>query len=303
MNMELVFLGTGSMVPTKDRNVTAQLLEYKGEYILIDCGEGTQRQMSIAGLARTKITKILITHWHGDHVAGLVGLLQTLSAVPNPAPLAIIGPPGTKQYLGHLRESMHFDLRVPLEVHEVDAGRTGLVRFFENDAYALEAAAMDHSIPCLGYRFVEHDRRRMHVEKCAALGIKPGKMMGALQAGENIEIAGKTVKPEDVSYVVPGRKVAFILDTQLNANCIPLAQDADLLVCESTYKEDLAEKGHDHKHLTTRDACQIAANAGVKKLILTHFSQRYKTTHEIVDEARNYFPDVEAAYDFMKVKL
>ncbi len=300
--MELVFLGTGSMVPTKDRNVTAHLLEYKGEFILIDCGEGTQRQMNLAGYPRTKVTKILITHWHGDHVAGLIGLIQTLSAVPQPGTVSLIGPVGTKTYLGHLLRSMAFDLRITLDVHEIEP-TNGTVRFFENEDYALEAAAMDHGIPCLGYSFIELDKRRMDLDTCKAHGILPGPLMGRLQQGEKIELNGTTVTPEMVSRVQPGKKITFILDTQLNENCIPLAQNSDLLVCESTYKEDLAEKGASHKHLTTRDACQIAANSNVKRLIITHFSQRYKTTHELVVDARQYFPNVDAAYDFMKVKL
>jgi ribonuclease Z len=290
------------MVPTKDRNTTAHLIEYKGEYLLVDCGEGTQRQMSIAGLSKTKITKILLTHWHGDHVIGLVGLLQTMSAVPNPGTVAIVGPVGTKTFLGHLLKSMVMDLRLTLEVHEVEP-REELVRFFENDDYALEAVALDHGTPCLGYRFVEHDRRRMHLDKCAALGITQGPLMGRLQAGETVTVGGRTVHPDEVSYVVPGRRIAFILDTQLCAGCVPLARDVDILVCESTYTEDLADKSEDHKHLTTRDAATIASQAGVKRLIITHFSQRYKTTHEIVLDARKYFLNTDAAYDFMKVKL
>ena len=143
----------------------------------------------------------------------------------------------------------------------------------------------------------------MDLDTCKAHGILPGPLMGRLQQGEKIELNGTTVTPEMVSRVQPGKKITFILDTQLNENCIPLAQNSDLLVCESTYKEDLAEKGASHKHLTTRDACQIAANSNVKRLIITHFSQRYKTTHELVVDARQYFPNVDAAYDFMKVKL
>lgn len=300
--MELVFLGTGSMVPTKDRNVTGHVIEYKGEYILVDCGEGTQRQMSMLGMSRNKITKILLTHWHGDHVIGLVGLLQTMSAVEQPGTVSIIGPIGTKTYLGHMLKSMHMDIRLTLDVHEVDAP-DALVRFFENEDYALEAANLDHGIPCLGYRFIEHDKRRMDVAKCTALGIKPGPLMGKLQDGESIEHYGRTISSDDVSYIVPGRKLTFILDTELSSNCVPLAHNADILVCETTYKEELASKGADHKHLTTRDATSIATQAGVKKLIITHFSQRYKTTHELVEDARKYFPNTDAAYDLMKVKL
>jgi ribonuclease Z len=175
--------------------------------------------------------------------------------------------------------------------------------FFENDDYELQAAHLDHGIPCLGYSFVEKDKRRMHLSACKERGLKEGPLLGKLQRGETVEFEGKTIHPDDVSYVKKGKKLTFILDTQLNVNCIPLAQHADVLVCEATYKEELAEKGADHKHLTTKDACQIASNADVTKLIITHFSQRYKTTHEVLEDAKNYFENVEAAYDFMKVKL
>ncbi len=301
--MELAFLGTGSMVPTKDRNVTAHLVEHKGEFILVDCGEGTQRQMNIAGYPRTRVSKILITHWHGDHVAGLVGLIQTISAQPNPGKVTLFGPKGTKTYMHHVLNSCSFDLRMELEIVEVLPERRGVTRFWENEDYALEAANMDHGMPCLGYSFVELDKRRMELKACEEAGIKPGPLMGKLQKGESVEVAGKTVRPDDVSYLKKGKKITFILDTQLNENCIELARHADILVCESTYREELAEKGADHKHLTTKDACQIAANAEVEKLIITHFSQRYHTTHEMVDEARAYFPNVDAAFDFMKVKF
>ena len=300
--MELVFLGTGSMVPTKERNVTAHLIEYRGEYLLVDCGEGTQRQMNLAGYPRTKIRKILITHWHGDHVAGLIGLIQTMSAVPEPGTCTIYGPVGTKKYLNHMIQCCSFDLRITLDVQEIDT-RKGVVEIFSDDHYKIEAAAMDHGIPCLGYSFVEHDTRRMELKACTAAGLKEGPLMGKLQKGESVTVEGKTIHPDDVSYVKKGKKITFILDTQLNPNCIPLAQGADILICESTYKEELKEKSEDHKHLTTKDACQIAANANVEKLIITHFSQRYKTTHEILDDAKNYFENVDAAFDFMKIKL
>lgn len=301
--MELVFLGTGSMVPTKDRNVTAHLIEYKGEFILVDCGEGTQRQMNLAGYQRTKVKKILITHWHGDHVAGLVGLIQTMSAVPEPGTVMLFGPKGTREYMHHVLNSCSFDLRLKLEIQEIAPGRDGVMTFFENDDYMLQAAHLDHSVPCLGYNFVEKDKRRMHIAACTERGLKEGPLMGKLQRGESVVLEGKKIEPDDVSYVKKGKKITFILDTQLNQNCIPLAQNADILVCEATYKEELSEKGADHKHLTTKDAAQIAANADVTKLIITHFSQRYKTTHEILDDAKNYFENVDAAYDFMKVKL
>lgn len=301
MAIEITFLGTSSMVPTKERNVQSIYLEYKGEGILIDCGEGTQRQMNIAGINRLKVKKILVSHWHGDHVSGLIGLIQTVGNVAEPGILTVYGPTGTKKHMEHLLQSCIFDLRIKLEVQEIKITKKTV--FYENEDYYLEAAPLDHGVPCLGYAFVEKDKRNINMDKASRLGLKPGPMLGKLQKGQTIKHNEKTIKPDDVSTIKKGKKIAFIMDTTYCKECTNLAENSDILVSEATYESSKHEKAEEYKHMTTEQVAMIANQANAKKLILTHFSQRYKTLHELEDEAKKIFPNTTMAYDFMKIKL
>jgi ribonuclease Z len=295
--MELTFLGTSCMVPTKERNVQSIYLEYKGEGILIDCGEGTQRQMSIIGKSRMKVKKVLISHWHGDHVSGLIGLIQTLGNQEEPKKLTVFGPKGTKTKMYHLLNSCYFDLRIQIDVKEIDTKKKSIV--YQNQDYKIEAAPMEHSVPCLGYSFIEKDQRKINMAKAKKLGLKEGPDIGKLQRGQKV----KGVKPEQVSHIQKGKKITFILDTRPCKNAIELAEDADLLICEAAYMKKHEEKGIEYSHMTTEQAAYIANKANVKKLIITHFSQRYKTTEELAEEIKTYFKNSSCAYDFMKLKV
>jgi ribonuclease Z len=299
--IEITFLGTSCMVPTKERNVQGIFLEFKGEGILFDCGEGTQRQMNIAGINRNKVKKILITHWHGDHVSGLIGLIQTMGNNDNPGTLEVYGPKGSKERMQHLLKTVVFDQRIKLEVKELEP--KGVERFFENQDYYLECAALKHSTPCLAYNFIEKDRFRINLAKASTLGLKAGPLMGRLQRGKTVTFKGKEIKPEEVTYLVKGKKITILLDTVMCDNCVKLARDADLLIAESAYASDLEEKALEYKHMTTKQVGYIATEANVKKLIITHFSQRYKTSEKLLDDIRTFFPNSECAFDFMKVKL
>ena len=296
--MKLIFLGTSSMVPTKQRNHSAALLIYNEEGILIDCGEGTQRQLKIAGIKPCSITKILITHWHGDHVFGLPGLIQTLGSEEYSGTLKIYGPRGSKAMIAKILEAFVFEARLDYEVFEVESGI-----FFENTEFSLQAMPLKHSVPCLGFRFQEKDARKILMEKVKKFGIPEGPLLGKLQRGESIKHGGKTVKPDDVSEIKPGRSVCLLSDTGLSSNCIKLAENCDLLVCEATFANEHEEKAELYKHLTAKQAALIANNANVKKLILTHFSQRYKTTEDILDNAKELFQNVSCAEDFMVVNV
>lgn len=298
--MEITFLGTSSMVPTKNRNVQAIYLEYVGEGILIDCGEGTQRQMNIASINRLKVRKILISHWHGDHVSGLIGLIQTIGSCENPKTLEIFGPEGTRKHLNHLLNSCLFDLRIEIKVHEIKA--SSLKTIYENENYEIKAISMNHNVPCLAYSFEEKDKRKMIKSKLEKFGLK-GKLVGDLQKGLFVKINDKKVSPEDVSKLEKGKKVTFILDTAYNANCEIIAKDSDILISESTYDLKLQEKAKEYFHLTSKDAATIAKNSNSKRLILTHFSQRYKSLDNLKKQAKNIFKNVELAKDFLKVKL
>ncbi len=299
--MEITFLGTSSMVPTKDRNPQAIFLKYREDGILLDCGEGTQRQMNVAGIKRTAVTKILISHWHGDHISGLVGFIQTLGNSEQGAHLKIYGPKGSKVYFGNLMKSCIFENQVDIELIELDPKHGELKTFIDNEHYSISCAWLDHSAPCLGYRFVEKDRRKVDMSKAKKFGLGPGPVVGKLSRGETAKFKGKEIKPDDVSYIVKGKVIAFILDTGVCDNCFRIADDADLLISECVYASDLKEKARDYRHLCADDATLIATKANVKKLILTHFSQRYKTADPIIEDAKQRFPDVEGAFDFMKV--
>jgi ribonuclease Z len=300
--MNITFLGTGGMVPTKERNVNAIYLEFRGEGFLVDCGEGTQRQMNIAGINRLKVSKILISHWHGDHVAGLVGLIQTLGNVEEPRAVDLYGPLGSKEYMSHVLRSCSFDLRAEVRVHELEVGDDP-VTFVETERYLLQAAALKHRIPCIGYRFVEKDQRNIVLAKTRKLGLEEGPLLGQLQRGKSVVHNSQTITPEMVSTIKQGRVVAFVLDTELCAGMSNLAQDADVFVCEANFDSDLEEKAEKTKHLTAQAVAQVASQAGVKRLFLTHFSQRYKSVEKLEEDARKVFPDTVCAYDFLRVKV
>jgi ribonuclease Z len=296
--MELTFLGTSSMVPTKERNHAGIFLAYRNEGILFDCGEGMQRQFKIAGIALPKITRILITHWHGDHVLGLPGVMQTLSALNYEGTLRIYGPKGTKKRIEALFEAFVFDRKLDFEVHEVNEGI-----FFENRDFRLEAFEMDHGIETFAFKFIEKDARKIDMKKSKKLGLPEGPLIGKLQDGHSVELKGKTITPEDVSQLEPGRKIAYVTDTNVCNNCYKAAQDSDVFICEATYTSKLSDKSEEHNHMTAKQAAHIANNSNVKKLVLTHFSARYKTTTEVEDDAKNLFENTTCAQDFMKIKL
>jgi ribonuclease Z len=295
--MQVTFLGTSSMVPTKKRNHTSILISHGANGILMDCGEGTQRQLKLAGIKPTHVKKILITHWHGDHVLGLPGLIQTLAASDYSSKLEIYGPKGTKERFEHMFKAFVFDKNIELSIKEISSGV-----FFKGSDFSLECLPLEHNIETLGYNFIENDRRRINVKFAKKLGIPDGPLLGKLQDGKSIEFKGKKITSKEATYIVKGKKVSFVPDTQYCNNAIKLAKDSDLLICESTYTSKLKDKAKEYFHLTAKQAGLIANEANTKKLILTHFSARYKNTLEVVEDARSVFDDVVCAEDLMKVK-
>ena len=296
--MQILFLGTSSMVPTKERNQNGILISHGSEGILVDCGEGMQRQLKIAGVRLTKITKILISHWHGDHVLGLPGLIQSMSAAGYEKTLMIYGPLGTKKFMEKMFEVFIFDRKINFEVQEVKNGR-----FFENEEIVLEAGLLEHNIETLGYNIIEKDKRKINLKFVKKLGIPDGPLLGKLQDGKSITWKGNKIEADKATYVVKGKKVTVICDTvPCKAACI-LAKDCDLLICEATYSSSLESKGEEYGHMTAKQAAELANRSNTKRLVLTHFSARYKNTHELEEDARNYFDDVLCAKDFMKINM
>ncbi len=296
--IEITFLGTGSMVPTKQRNHSALVLSYKTETILMDCGEGTQRQMRIARIKPARITRLLISHWHGDHVFGIPGLMSTMGADKAEKKLLIYGPAGTKKYLENMFTFFASKDVIEHEVHEIKKGK-----FIETEDFIIEAQPLKHSTPCLGFSFIEKDRRKIDVTKAKKYGVVEGPILGKIQQGKDIIVNGKNVKADDISYMVLGKKVSYIADTVPCEGADALAKNADLLISEGTHLDDIKEKTEKFMHLTVKQAALIASENNAKKLVITHLSQRYKSPTETLEEAKTYFPNSIVAEDFMKVQV
>ncbi len=297
--MEITFLGTSSMVPTKERNHSALLLTYEGENILIDCGEGTQRQFRIAGISPTKVTRLLITHWHGDHVLGIPGLIQTLGANEYSGVLEVYGPRGTPVFVERMLRAFVLQEKVEVRVHEiVEDGK-----FLETEDFYMEAYKLEHGAPCLGYRFVEKDRLKIKTDILKKAGIKPGPILKHLQRGKDIEWKGKKIKAKDATFPKQGKKVAVASDTKACKNLLKLGKDADVFVCEATLEKSMEKRAGTIYHMTSTQAATAAKKAKAKKLVITHFSQRYKSVSHLKKEAREIFKNTECAEDFMRIKV
>jgi ribonuclease Z len=296
--MQITFLGTSSMVPTKERNHFSFFFKYKEEGMLFDCGEGTQRQLRIVGIKPTSITKIFITHFHGDHVLGLPGLLQTMSASQYEKTLQIYGPKGIKKFIKKIQELFVYDNKLNYKVNEITK-----IKFLKTNDYSIEAYELEHSVKCIGYRFIENDKLKINMQKAKSFGLKEGPLLGKLQNNEEIIFNNKKIYPKDVTYIIKGRIIGFISDTIMTNNCLKIAKNADILISESTHTSRHIEKAEEYKHFTSKQAAFVANQSNVKKLILTHFSQRYKEIDEILNDAREIFPETIAAYDFLKITL
>ncbi len=284
------------MLPTKERNPNAIFISYKNEGILIDCAEGTQRQLRHAGISPTKVTKLLITHWHGDHVLGIPGLMQSLGASNYTKKLEIYGPRGSKNFLKNMMKGLVFKSRIKYELRETNQGK-----LFDNEDFYLEANKVKHSIDCLSYSFIEKDKLKINIDYTKKFGLTQHPLLGELQKGKDIIYQGKKIKVKNATFVKRGKKICFILDTYYNKKLISIAKSADLLVAESTWLEK--DKLIDKEHLSSKDAGKLARQAKVKKLILTHFSQRYKDLGEMLKEAKKEFSNVELAKDLMSLEI
>lgn len=296
--MEVILLGTSSMVPTEDRNHSGALLSYKSENILIDCGEGTQRQIRKAKFSAMKITKILISHWHGDHVLGLPGLFLTLGTQGYDKELEIYGPKGSKVYLDYMMKMFNAREIVKYKVTEVEGGI-----FFENDDFVLEAVKLKHTGTTLGYSFCEKDKRRLYMEKLKKVGVKEGPILKDLQNGKDIVVNGKKIKFKDYTYLAKGKKVTFISDTLKCNEAVKLAKGSNCLFSESSFLEENKDLAKERKHMTALQAGEMAKKAKVERLVLMHYSQRYKDVSVFEKEARKVFKNTVAGKDLMTFEI
>ncbi len=297
--MELIFLGTSSALPTKDRNHSAVALKAFGEIILLDCGEGTQRQMTRARVSPMKINKILITHFHGDHFLGLPGLIQSMAFRGRKNPIHIFGPVGTSKIINYIKNLGYFKLSFPIHTYELDSGLV-----IENGDYTISCCPTKHTIPNLAYSIEEKRSPKFLLDKAAALGVKPGPDFGKLQAGIPVNLKDKTILPEQVlGEKRKGRRIIYSGDTRPCTNMINFSYYADVLIHESTFDDSHQDKAVENGHSTASEASQIAKTAQVRQLILTHISTRYKDTDLLEKEALNIFENSIIAQDLMRIKV
>ena len=296
--IKITFLGTSAMIPTIERNHSSILLSYQNENILVDCGEGTQRQLRIAKISPCKITKLLITHWHGDHILGIPGLIQNLGANQYSKTLEIYGPKGTKNYLKNILSGVVFENRIKYIVKEISSGC-----FYKDKNFSLFSFQLKHTIPCLGYIFKESDKLKINLNYLKKFRLTQHPLLGELQKGKNITFKGKKILVKNATFKIPGKKISIILDTAPIPNINNLIKDSDLLITESTWSSEFKEEVQKRKHLTAEIAGKIAKQAKVKKLILTHFSQRYKDLQDLEKEAKKEFKETILAKDFMEINI
>jgi len=302
MSLQVIFLGTAASIPTPNRGLPAIAVKREGELFLFDCGEGTQRQMIQAKIGFNRKTKILTTHMHGDHVLGLPGILQTMSLLGRDKPLEVFGPPGIKVFAEAVIRTVRFALTFQVEVYEIQA--EGLVR--EEEDYRIHAVTADHSIPALAYALIEKPRPgKFHPERAISLGVPKGPLWSRVQHGQQVELPnGRIVKPEDVTDPPrAGRKIVYTGDTSPSEKIVKLAEDADLLIHEATFADDLIERAIEDKHSTVSQAAEVAKEAGARLLVLTHVSSRYDDLKILLEQAKKIFPNTCVAEDFMKVEI
>jgi ribonuclease Z len=298
----VTFLGTGSGAPTLERNLACVAVQRLGELFLFDCGEATQIQYRRAALGFAPLSAILISHLHGDHVTGLIGLLMSLQLADRMEPLTIFGPGGLKEYISCNRRALGTGFAYRVDVKEIES--PGEV--YRSEAYRISCAFLDHRVTCLGFSIAEFPRPgRFQVEAAARLGVPQGPLFGQLQRGQPVALAdGREVTPEMVlGPPRPGASIAYCTDTRPCEAAIALAQDADLLIHEGTFEEGMADDAHRKGHSTVTDAARVAKAAAARRLAITHLSPRYRDAGPLRQQARAIFPDTIVARDLLRLEV
>ncbi|MEM3532108.1 MAG: ribonuclease Z, partial [Candidatus Methanomethyliaceae archaeon] len=270
MQVRVVVLGSSGGLPTPERGLPAVILEGGEWIILMDCGEGTQRQMMRAGYSLCKKMKVFITHLHGDHVFGLPGMIQSMNLLNRIHPLEVYGPKGLKDFIEDTTISTMSEPNFDLSVFEVEEGE-----IFSSRDLVVRGVWADHSRANMSYRVnFGRNQGKFHPERAKELGIPEGPLWGMLKSGKSVILeGGRVVEPKDVlGEIVPGISVVYTGDTRYCERVVELANGADLLIHEATFGSDLAERAREEGHSTAEDAAMVASSAGVKKLILTHIS-------------------------------
>ena len=285
--VRVTFLGTTGSVPQKDKHFASLVIAFKGDTLLFDCPEGTQKQLMHSPHSLMGINHIFISHMHADHFLGLFGWIATMTMNQRTTPLHIYSPRGGKEKIQKmLKEVVHPSF--PIEYHEIKKGE-----LLANENFSITAFPLEHDVPCFGFTFVETGKvGEFNRAKAEKLGIPPGPLYAKLVAGEKVKVNGKTFTQKDVmdySKKREGRKIVIVADTRPTKETITQAKGAVLLVHEATFLEKQKDKATEALHTTAHEAAEIAKKAKVLKLVLTHFSARNTNEHEILAEAKNVF--------------
>jgi len=300
--MQLEFLGTGAGSPSKQRNVTSvalKLLEELNEIWLFDAGEATQHQILHTTIRPRKVTKIFITHLHGDHIFGLPGFLSSRSFQGGNELLTIYGPVGIKKFVMTALQVSESRLSYPLKFVEIDHSQ----ELFNERGFKVTTMSLDHKIACYGYRIEEADHPgELQVDKLRQDNIPSGPIYGQLKAGKTVKLDdGRVIDGKNyIGKPQPGRIIAILGDTRQTPNAVVLSHKADVLVHESTFAKNEAKMAHNYYHSTSLQAAEVAKQAGVKKLLLTHISARYtgKAAYQLAYQVRDVVPDTRVVNDF-----
>jgi ribonuclease Z len=302
MSLSLVLLGTSASRPTVERNVSSIALVREGETMLFDCGEGTQRQMMRYGVSFA-LGDIFFTHFHADHVIGVIGLMRTMALQGRTDALRLWGPKGAERHLKRAEQFGVDRLTFPVEIRELDPGEK-----LNRADYSIVPFGVEHGPgPAFGYAIIEADRKgRFDPAHARALGIAEGPLWGRIHRGESVTLAdGRVVQPTElVGPRRPGRTVVITGDTRPCEGTAQAAHNADLLVHEATFGDEEAERAVETGHSTAREAAALARRAGCRRLLLTHFSARYsRDAAELESQAKSEFPDVTIARDGMEIDV
>jgi ribonuclease Z len=311
--VQVTFLGTSSGVPTRARNVSAVALRLpqRSDLWLFDCGEGTQHQFLRSDLRVSQLSRIFVTHMHGDHIFGLPGLLASLGLAGSCDGIDLYGPDPLRDYLEGVMRTSSMRISYPMRTHRVkEAASSGAV-LLEDDDISVRCTLLTHRVPAYAYRVEQKPRAgRFDVAQAQALGIPPGPIYAELKAGREVVLEdGRIINGASLCGPErPGCSVVYCTDTVFSEAAVELAQGADLLIHESTFAHAEAEMAFARQHSTSTMAAQTALAAGVKQLMLTHLSPRYMpgnpvTPDDLLEEARAIFPNTELAKDFLSVEV
>lgn len=290
---DLIILGCSSQQPTRFRNHGAYLFRWNNEGLLFDPGEGTQRQFIFANVAPTTVTRIFISHFHGDHCLGLGSFLMRLNLDKVTWPIHCYYPASGKRYFDRLRFGTIYHETIKVIEHPVS--KPGLVE--DDGKFRIEATFLEHGVENIGWRITEPDTRKFDKSKLDLHHVR-GPLVTELSEIGEIVVEGRKVHLDEVSTIRQGDSIAIVIDTRVCPQAIEIAKGAKLLLCESTYLEEEKELAFAHHHLTAKEAAEIAKKANVEKLVLTHFSARYLNSSDFEKEARVVFPNTFAAEDF-----